>query len=167
MITLKLWNSLSQDSRNNICRALNKYGSITEPYHHNFDFDSHGEKLKNVLSCCNLQKDGSINVVVNIIPTKETVKKVEAKKPVVEKKIQERYRYIGYFYEYNDRGERVDDFKEWVDAYDIEDAKDYFDDDHRGCLRWLKDRRAIRRGVNLEGIVIEDFNGKHIDEIWF
>lgn len=71
MITLKLWNSLSSETRGKICKTIGVSGKIEEPYHHNFDYDSHGSKLKSLLEHCNLQKDGSINVVINIVPKLE------------------------------------------------------------------------------------------------
>lgn len=54
MITLKLWNSLAQESRDEICRFFN-FGSNTDvrkPYHHNFDYDTTGKLVKVVLSAC-------------------------------------------------------------------------------------------------------------------
>lgn len=167
MITLKLWNELSQKSRSEICKTLGVSGKVEQEYHHNFDYDTLGSKVKQVLESCNLQKDGTINVVVNVKPTKETVKKVEAKKPIEVKKEPERYCFIGYFYEYNDEGDRVDDFKEWVEAENIEEAKEYFQDDHRGCLNWLRNKGSYRKGITLEGIRVEDLNGNYIKETWF
>lgn len=166
MITLKLWNGLSQKSRSEICKTLGVSGKVEQEYHHNFDYDTLGSKVKQVLESCNLQKDGTINVVVNIKPTKQTAKKIEAKKPI-EVKQPERYRYIGYFYEYDDNGNCVDDFKEWCEAESIEDAKYYFEDDHRGCLNWLRNKGSFRKGTTLEGIRVENQDGKIIKEAWF
>ncbi len=167
MITLKLWNSLSDESRAKICKTLGTSGKIENPYHHNFDFDEHGKKLKSILESCNLQKDGTINVVVPVKPTYEVVKKkVEVKKPIEVKK-PERFCYVGYFYEYDDEGNRVDDFKEWCEEESIEDAKDYFRHDHRGCLDWLKNKRSYRQGITLEGIRVETTEGKYVNEVWF
>lgn len=169
MITLKLWNSLSDESRTRICKTLGTSGKIEQPYHHNFDYDEHGKRLKAVLERCNLQKDGTINIIVPIKPTYGTTtnkKVVEAKKPI-EVKQPERYCFIGYFYEYNDESERVDDFKEWVEAENIEEAKEYFQDDHRHCLDWLRNKGSYRRGITLEGIRVEDLNGNYIKETWF
>lgn len=83
MITLKLWNSMTHNTRRAILGAYfgEDYRRIDEyckQYHHNFDYDSHGKTLKEVLSCCNKQKDGSINVVVNIKPQYEQVAKTPA-----------------------------------------------------------------------------------------
>ena len=172
MITLKLWNSLSDESRAKICKTLGTSGKIENPYHHNFDYDEHGKKLKSILESCNLQKDGTINVVVPVKPTYGAAKKVDVKKPVetknpVEVKVPKRYRYIGYFYEYDEEGETIDDFKEWCEADSIEDAKFYFQDDHRGCLNWLKNKGSFRHGTTLEGIRVETMDGKYVKEVWF
>lgn len=88
MLTKKIWNTLSKETRKEIIEAI--YGSasshphlnplIDEPYNHNFDFNSLGTTLKNILSDCNLQKDGSINITVNIKPkyAEKPVKKSKA-----------------------------------------------------------------------------------------
>lgn len=167
MITLKLWNSLSDESRSRICKTLGTSGKIENPYHHNFDYDEHGKKLKGILESCNLQKDGTINVVVPVKPTYGVVKKkVEVKKPIVVKE-PERFCFIGYFYEHDDEGNRIDDFKEWCEEESIEDAKYYFQDDHRGCLDWLRHRGSYRKGITLEGIRVETLDGKYVKEVWF
>lgn len=144
MITLKLWNGLSQKSRSEICKTLGVSGKVGQEYHHNFDYDTLGSKVKQVLESCNLQKDGTINVVVNIKPTKETAKKVEAKKPIEVEKKQEPYTYIGYYYEYDENGERVDDFKEWCYAYSKEEAR-----------RELEDRYWRNDNIKLEMVCRE------------
>lgn len=91
MITLKLWNSLTSESRKEIARAI--YGEqynmfswiasvVKEPYKHNFDYDRTGMNLKKLLGFCNLQKDGIINVTVPVTPKyapKETAKPKAAK----------------------------------------------------------------------------------------
>lgn len=165
MITLKLWNGLSQKSRSEICKILGVSGKVENEYHHNFDYDTLGGKVKAVLESCNLQKDGTVNVVVNVKPTKETAKKkVEQKK--VEKE-PERYCYIGYFYQYDDEGQCIDSFKEWCEAESIEEAKRYFQDDYRSCLDWLRNKGSFRKGITLEGMRVENQDGKAIKETWF
>lgn len=77
MITLKYWNSLTQSTRDNICKALGK-GTFGE-YHHNFDHDPTGKALKDILGCCNIQPDGTLKVAVTITPKKSPVRKPKAK----------------------------------------------------------------------------------------
>ena len=165
MITLKVWNSLSDESRAKICKTLGTSGKIENPYHHNFDYDEHGKKLKSILESCNLQKDGTINVVVPVKPTYAT-KKVVLQKPVVAKE-PERFCFVGYFYEYDEDGNRVDDFKEWCEEETIEDAKRYFQHDYRGCLDWLRNKGTFKHGTTLEGIRVETTDGKYVKEVWF
>lgn len=78
MITLKLWNSLSEVTRKDIVKTSGlSYSKLYEPYHHGFDFDDHGQKLKSLLEMCNLQKDGKINVTVGIVPSYLTVDEIK------------------------------------------------------------------------------------------
>lgn len=58
-----------------------------------------------------------------------------------------RCRYIGYFYELDEIGRRVDDFKEWCYASSTEEARQNFEGDH-----W----RAIARGTLELHMVLKD-----------
>lgn len=60
---------------------------------------------------------------------KKSPKENNSAKKVQEPKLK---RYIAYFYEIDVKtGERVDDFKEWTEAYSEEEAREYFEDEHR------------------------------------
>lgn len=75
MITKKLWNSLASSSRKRILELIVSnnfaywYTQLKEPYNHDFGYDAISRKLKEILSCCILQNDGSIKVSVCIKPT--------------------------------------------------------------------------------------------------
>ena len=75
MITKKLWNLLVSSSRKKILELVvsdnfaHWYAQLKEPYNHDFGYDVTGRKLKEILSCCILQNDGSIKVSVCIKPT--------------------------------------------------------------------------------------------------
>ena len=76
---------------------------------------------------------------VNRLPSPAEQRKVTKRKSIG--------RYIGYFYVLNEDGRRVDDFKEWVYADSIEDARRQFKVDH-----W----RAIARGTLELDLVLKD-----------
>lgn len=86
MITKKLWNSLDQSTRNAVGATLNKrQESYLQPYFHDFEFDNTGKILKEILECCNLQKDGTIKVTRTITPVYSNTpcrKSASEKKPV-------------------------------------------------------------------------------------
>ena len=70
--------------------------------------------------------------------------------PAEQRKVTKRKspgRYIGYFYVLNEIGHRIDDFKEWVYADSVEDARQQFEDDH-----W----RAIAKGTLELDLVLKD-----------
>lgn len=75
MITKKLWNSFDSSTRMTILAHMNGIASFikqdlaSNPYNHDFDFDATGRILKGVLGCLNLQKDGTVNVVIGVRPT--------------------------------------------------------------------------------------------------
>lgn len=131
MITLKFWNSLSQESREKICKVLGTSGKVTQEYHHNFDYDDLGKKLKNILECCNLQKDGSINIVVNFKPSTEKKKSV----PTATKipcKISEpkKWKFRRYTEDDPDDGEWV-----WAYGYTEAEARREIEHDYWGTTR--------------------------------
>lgn len=137
MITKKLWDSLSLATKKAILETTEgsnymvTHKTLLYEYHHNFDFDSTGRKLKKVLECCNLQKDGTINVVVNLRDDKfDRVKFMAA--PVAPKKNNnllpvssgpEREWYVRY-----DDGDDVSTV--WVMATSKEDAIEKAKHDH-------------------------------------
>ena len=133
MITLKDWNSFSEDTRKNILGLLGKSRKTTlfKPFHHNFDYSSDGKMLKNILKQCVKNKSGKIVVSVEVTPT---YPKPEPKK-VIEKKVSTSTptlkRYICYYEERNKNGELVDDFKEWCDAYSESEARREFESRYR------------------------------------
>lgn len=73
MITLKYWNSLSTDCRKAIVRIISNDSDhdneIVLPYHHSFDYDITGKKLKCYLSRVFLTKDKKLKVFTEILPT--------------------------------------------------------------------------------------------------
>lgn len=83
MLTLKVWNTLSSETRQIL---INKCGfcvneTLLAPYRHNFDYDANGKKLKQVLEHCYLRpSDGKIIISMEVTP-KYAPK--ETKKPAV------------------------------------------------------------------------------------
>ena len=75
MITKKFWNSLTSSYRKRILELIISdnfdywYNKLKEPYNHDFGYDAIGRKLKEILTCCILQNDGSIKVSICIKPT--------------------------------------------------------------------------------------------------
>ena len=75
MITKKFWNSLTSSSRKRILELIISdnfdywYNQLKEPYNHDFEYDAIGRKLKEILTCCILQNDGSIKISICINPT--------------------------------------------------------------------------------------------------
>lgn len=75
MVTKKFWNSLASSSRKRILELIISdnfdywYNQLKEPYNHDFGYDAIGRKLKEILTCCILQNDGSIKVSICIKPT--------------------------------------------------------------------------------------------------
>lgn len=85
MMTLKVWNTLSRETRIEIIRLCghNAVEGLLEPYHHNFDFDAIGKRLKDILSCCYLRpSDKQIVVSIEVTPkyASNATKKVTASK---------------------------------------------------------------------------------------
>lgn len=76
MMTLKVWNSLSSETRKEILsywyiepeKCPFTRGLIDE-YHHNFDYDDNGKRLKNILDCCYLRpSDNKIVISMEVSP---------------------------------------------------------------------------------------------------
>ena len=76
MMTLKVWNSLSSETRKEILsywyiepeKCPFTRGLIDE-YHHNFDYDDNGKRLKNILDCCYLRpSDKKIIISMEVSP---------------------------------------------------------------------------------------------------
>lgn len=94
MMTLKVWNTLSRQTRIEIVRLCghNAVEPLLAPYHHNFDYDMVGKRLKDILSCCYFRpSDKQIVVSIEVSPTYETastkkVVKASAKTPVTKAK---------------------------------------------------------------------------------
>ena len=86
MMTLKTWNTLAPETRREV---INKTGynvtdALLQPYHHNFDYDTTGKKLKSILECCYLRpSDKKIVVSIEVTPKYATATaKQPAKKSV-------------------------------------------------------------------------------------
>lgn len=83
MMTLKIWNTLDKSTRKeiiNLC-GFNAIDALLEPYHHNFDYDIVGKRLKKILECCYFRPSDK-QIVVSIEVTPKYAPK-ETKKPVV------------------------------------------------------------------------------------
>lgn len=125
-LTKKMWNSLTPKSRAIICDILDmrKLSStknlIDNGYYHDFDYNREGRTLKFILSCCRVQSDGTIDVVITITP--EYLKE----KPKKQKKQQEKLQieYKRYYIDYNLPlpNNDVDLNHCWVEAESKEDA---------------------------------------------
>ena len=102
MITLKKWNSFTDETRKKVLDLIwggSGYYSLdlTKEYHHSFDYDSTGKQLKKTLESCYLQKDGSLRVDVVLgkselkyaPPKTKTKTKKVATKPLVIPKADE------------------------------------------------------------------------------
>lgn len=93
MISLKEWNSFDNKTRSIILDYLvfptMVNSKLEQGYHHNFDYDNYGRHLKKVLSNCYKQKDGKINVVIEVLPT--YAPKTQVSKPVVKKQQEVKY----------------------------------------------------------------------------
>ena len=139
MISLKEWNSFTPKTRRDILETLGESTEVlSQEYHHNFDYDRIGKILKQILNCCYKQPNKSIKVCATIIPTYTlNTYSLETKlsKPVVKKQEAPKMkRYVCCYEEkiYDNNGNVVDHdtFKEWYEAYDITEARIYFEDAH-------------------------------------
>jgi len=90
MMTLKVWNTLSRATRKEILSYwVNDpensaiFKPLLDEYHHNFDFDNYGKRLKKVLDDCYLRpSDGKIVISCEVSPIFADKKEKQAKTPV-------------------------------------------------------------------------------------
>jgi len=139
MITKKFWDTLSLETKKSILdiRWGNGWSSpntstrgLVYPYHHNFDFDLTGKRLKQTLECCYLQKDGTINVVVSVTPVESKIKFERVPEPVKKNSLAvaaklgaqlQQSQLHRYDVDYTDKS--GDLCHVWVVAYSKDDAK--------------------------------------------
>ena len=127
MITLKYWNSLSTDCRRAIVRIISNDSDhdneIVLPYHHNFDYDITGMKLKAYLSRIFLTKDKKLKVFTEILPTfslsDDTIKKVQKKQVKNNYPVAHKYYFRMYTKDDLEDGETI-----WEMAYSEDEARD-------------------------------------------
>ena len=138
MITKKLWDTLPLEAKKSILRTLYNRDPETSPdlkpllyqYKHNFDFDSTGAKLKDVLSHCYVTNSSNIirvskDIIFNQSATKFLQAPVAVKKtnraPVNTVSKVERCRwYCDYRDKYGDL------CHVWCEAESKEKARSYF-----------------------------------------
>ena len=127
MITLKYWNSLSTDCRRAIVRIISNDSDhdneIVLPYHHSFDYDITGKKLKAYLSRIFLTKDKKLKVFTEILPTfspsDDTIKKVQKKQVKNNYPIAHKYYFRMYTKSDPEDGETI-----WEMAYSEAEARE-------------------------------------------
>lgn len=77
MITKKLWNSLTDECRKKILEKsyesdiyLLPYhiAALVKPYNHNFNYDSSGKVLKDVLQDIKIDKNGDLSITLSVTP---------------------------------------------------------------------------------------------------
>ena len=137
MITLKYWNSLSNACRKTIVNIISNNSDIDDeiifPYHHSFDYDSTGKRLKCYLSRIFLTKDNKLRVFTEILPTfttsDETVKKVQKKQVKNNYPILHRYYFRMYTESDPSDGETV-----WEEAYSESEARNMVYDDFHSIV---------------------------------
>ena len=134
MITLKYWNSLSTDCRKAIVRIISndsdRDNEIVLPYHHSFDYDITGKKLKAYLSRIFLTKDKKLRVFTEFLPTfapsERTIKRVQKKQVKNNYPVMHRYYFRIYTESDPEDGETI-----WEEAYSESEARDMvFSDFH-------------------------------------
>ena len=126
MITLKYWNSLSTDCRKAIVRIISNDSDhdneIVLPYHHSFDYDITGKKLKAYLSRVFLTKGGKLKIFTELLPTfspsDSTIKKVQKKQVKNNYPIAHKYYFRMYTESDPSDGETV-----WEEAYSELEAR--------------------------------------------
>lgn len=132
MITLKYWNSLSTACRQTIVKIISNGcdhdNEIIKPYHHSFDYDVTGKKLKCYLSRIFLTKDKKLKVFTEILPTftpsDEIIKSVQKKQKSNNHPILHRYYFRMYTKDDPEDGENV-----WAEAYSESEARNIIYDD--------------------------------------
>ena len=120
MITLKYWNSLSTACRQTIVGIISNNSDhdseIIQPYHHNFDYDITGKKLKAYLSRVFLTKDKKLKVFTEISPTFTSSSRSVKKKK--EKNVMHKYYFRMYTKDDPEDGETI-----WEEAYSESEAR--------------------------------------------
>lgn len=127
MITLKYWNSLSTDCRKAIVRIISNDSDhdneIVLPYHHSFDYDITGKKLKAYLSRVFLTKGGKLKIFTELLPTfspsDDTIKKVQKKQVKNNYPVSHKYYFRMYTKDDPEDGETI-----WEEAYSESKARD-------------------------------------------
>lgn len=127
MITLKYWNSLSTACRQTIVKIISNGcdhdNEIIKPYHHSFDYDVTGKKLKCYLSRIFLTKDKKLKVFTEILPTftpsDEIIKSVQKKQVKNNYPIAHKYYFRMYTKDDPEDGETI-----WETAYSEAEARE-------------------------------------------
>lgn len=127
MITLKYWNGLSTKCREAIVRIISNNSDhdneIIQPYHHSFDYDITGRKLKAYLSRIFLTKDKKLKVFTEILPTfapsDKEIRNLQKKQVKSNHPTLHRYYFRMYTKSDPDDGETV-----WEEAYSESEAID-------------------------------------------
>ena len=127
MITLKYWNSLSIDCRKAIVRIISSDSDhdneIIKEYHHSFDYDITGKKLKAYLSRVFLTKDKKLKVFTELLPTfspsDDTIKKVQKKQIKNNYPVAHKYYFRMYTKNDSEDGETI-----WEMAYSEAEARE-------------------------------------------
>lgn len=139
MMTLKVWNTLAPETRKEI---VNKCGytasaELLQPYHHNFDYDGIGKRLKRILECCYLRpSDKKIVVSIEVTPKYEAEKKPAKKsakaaiKTPSKPQEQKRYKFRRYTQDDPDDGEWV-----WCYACSEQEARNYLEGEYWDTVR--------------------------------
>ena len=138
MITLKYWNSLTEDTRKSVSKLVLgriKTG-IEKEYHHNFDYDSLGKTVKFILEKCYKDKDGTLRVIVTIKPE---LKKKSSSSPKKKAEIINKPRYKRYYFrayrEDDEDGENL-----WARALSEQEARDEILHDNWGITELILTR---------------------------
>lgn len=126
MITLKYWNSLSNACRKTIVNIISNNSDIDDeiifPYHHSFDYDSTGKRLKCYLSRIFLTKGKKLKVFTEILPTftpsDEVIKNAQKKQVKNSHPVIHRYYFRMYTESDPDDGETI-----WEEAYSESEAR--------------------------------------------
>lgn len=127
MITFKYWNSLSTACRQTIVKIISNGcdhdNEIIKPYHHSFDYDVTGKKLKCYLSRIFLTKDNKLKIFTEILPTftpsDDAIKNVQKKQVKNNYPVMHRYYFRMYTESDSEDGETV-----WEEAYSELEARD-------------------------------------------
>lgn len=127
MITLKYWNSLSSACRQTIVKIISNScdndNEIIQPYHHSFDYDITGKKLKAYLSRIFLTKDKKLRVFTELLPTfapsERTIKRIQKKQVKNNYPVMHRYYFRMCTESDPEDGETI-----WEMAYSESEARD-------------------------------------------